>query len=88
MTRVLQPFFVLPQINGITLEERTHSDAVDLFRTAGANVELRVLKKVGVTMLQDLFCTVFFIFHGLYFNNCKLSLYFGSANTNNAAQGD
>lgn len=76
--------FVLPQINGITLEERTHSDAVELFRTAGANVELRVLKKVGVVMLQDLlavilkqncfldFCTVFFVFHSLNFNNREL----------------
>nr|XP_046269021.1 synaptojanin-2-binding protein [Scatophagus argus] len=33
-------------INGIKLEGRTHKSAVDLFRTAGDDVELRVLKKV------------------------------------------
>ncbi|XP_030299661.1 synaptojanin-2-binding protein [Sparus aurata] len=32
-------------INGVKLEDRTHKHAVDLFRTAGENVELRVLKK-------------------------------------------
>lgn len=54
---------MLPQINGIMLEDRKHSDAVELFRTAGTNVELRVLKKVGVMMLQDLLSVIFiFIF--------------------------
>ncbi|XP_036006372.1 synaptojanin-2-binding protein-like [Fundulus heteroclitus] len=33
-------------INGVSLENRTHREVVDLFRTAGENVELRVLKKV------------------------------------------
>ncbi|XP_057714549.1 synaptojanin-2-binding protein [Corythoichthys intestinalis] len=32
-------------INGIKLEDQTHKAAVDLFRTAGEDVELRVLKK-------------------------------------------
>ncbi|KAM4541083.1 synaptojanin-2-binding protein [Fundulus diaphanus] len=32
-------------INGVSLENRTHTEVVDLFRTAGENVELRVLKK-------------------------------------------
>ncbi|XP_051942025.1 synaptojanin-2-binding protein [Hippocampus zosterae] len=32
-------------INGVKLEEQTHRAAVDLFRTAGEDVELRVLKK-------------------------------------------
>ena len=35
------------QINGVNLDNRTHKDAVDLFITAGDEVELRVLKKVG-----------------------------------------
>lgn len=33
-------------INGIRLEDLTHKDAVELFRSAGENVELRVLKKL------------------------------------------
>lgn len=33
-------------INGVKLEDRTHKDAVELFRTAGEDVELRVLKKL------------------------------------------
>lgn len=36
-----------PQINGVELENRTHKAAVELFRTAGEDVKLRVLKKVG-----------------------------------------
>ncbi|XP_018537229.1 synaptojanin-2-binding protein [Lates calcarifer] len=32
-------------INGIMLADRTHKAAVELFRTAGEDVELRVLKK-------------------------------------------
>ncbi|XP_026155201.1 synaptojanin-2-binding protein [Mastacembelus armatus] len=32
-------------INGVKLEGQTHRDAVELFRTAGEDVELRVLKK-------------------------------------------
>lgn len=32
-------------INGVSLEERTHKDTVELFRTAGEDVELRVMKK-------------------------------------------
>ncbi|KAE8290239.1 Synaptojanin-2-binding protein Mitochondrial outer membrane protein 25 [Larimichthys crocea] len=32
-------------INGVVLEDRTHKDAVELFRRAGEYVELRVLKK-------------------------------------------
>ncbi|XP_038584677.1 synaptojanin-2-binding protein [Micropterus salmoides] len=32
-------------INGVKLEERTHKAAVELFRTAGEDVELRILKK-------------------------------------------
>lgn len=32
-------------INGIILDDRTHKAVVDLFRTAGEDVELRVLKK-------------------------------------------
>lgn len=39
-------YFLLPQINGITLVDRKHNEAVELFRTAGEHVELRVLKKV------------------------------------------
>lgn len=58
-------FWCFHQINGITLEERMHSDAVELFRTAGANVELRVLKKVGAMMLQDLVSVV--LKHGIAF---------------------
>ncbi|XP_070697842.1 synaptojanin-2-binding protein [Pempheris klunzingeri] len=34
-------------INGVTLEDRTHKAAVELFRTAGEDVELRVLKKLS-----------------------------------------
>ncbi|XP_028293942.1 synaptojanin-2-binding protein [Gouania willdenowi] len=33
-------------INGVVLENRTHKDAVELFRAAGENVELRVSKKL------------------------------------------
>ncbi|XP_034050909.1 synaptojanin-2-binding protein [Thalassophryne amazonica] len=33
-------------INGVTLQDRTHKAAVELFRTAGDDVELRVLKKL------------------------------------------
>ncbi|XP_061650083.1 synaptojanin-2-binding protein isoform X2 [Phyllopteryx taeniolatus] len=33
-------------INGVKLEDQTHKAAVDLFRTAGEDVELCVLKKV------------------------------------------
>ncbi|XP_076605240.1 synaptojanin-2-binding protein [Chaetodon auriga] len=33
-------------INGVKLEDRTHKHAVELFRTAGEDVELRVLKKL------------------------------------------
>lgn len=33
------------EINGQTLENRTHREVVDLFRTAGDDVELKVLKK-------------------------------------------
>ncbi|XP_028251589.1 synaptojanin-2-binding protein [Parambassis ranga] len=33
-------------INGVTLEDRTHKAVVELFRTAGEDVELRVLKKL------------------------------------------
>lgn len=32
-------------INGVLLEDRTHKDTVELFRTAGEDVELKVLKK-------------------------------------------
>lgn len=32
-------------INGLDLENRTHREVVDLFRTAGDDVELKVLKK-------------------------------------------
>ncbi|KAG7229159.1 hypothetical protein INR49_013102 [Caranx melampygus] len=32
-------------INGVELENRTHKAAVELFRTAGEDVKLRVLKK-------------------------------------------
>ncbi|XP_061156503.1 synaptojanin-2-binding protein [Syngnathus typhle] len=32
-------------INGVKLEDQMHKAAVDLFRTAGEDVELRVLKK-------------------------------------------
>ncbi|XP_015240825.1 synaptojanin-2-binding protein [Cyprinodon tularosa] len=32
-------------INGLSLENRTHREVVEMFRTAGENVELRVLKK-------------------------------------------
>lgn len=32
-------------INGVLLENRTHKDTVELFRTAGEDVELRVMKK-------------------------------------------
>lgn len=32
-------------INGLNLENRTHREVVDLFRTAGDDVELKVLKK-------------------------------------------
>lgn len=32
-------------INGIKLEDRTHREVVELFRSAGEDVELRVLKK-------------------------------------------
>lgn len=39
------------------LENRTHKDAVDLFRTAGEDVELCVLKKVG-----GMFSVCFFIY--------------------------
>ncbi|KAM8736361.1 deubiquitinase DESI2-like [Acanthopagrus schlegelii] len=35
-------------INGVKLEDLTHKHAVDLFRTAGENVELRVLKKYWI----------------------------------------
>ncbi|XP_073339693.1 synaptojanin-2-binding protein [Pagrus major] len=37
-------------INGVKLEDLTHRDAVDLFRTAGEDVELRVLKKTALQM--------------------------------------
>lgn len=40
------PFFLIPKINGIMLADRKHNEAVDLFRTSGEHVELRVLKKV------------------------------------------
>ncbi|XP_071752855.1 synaptojanin-2-binding protein [Centroberyx gerrardi] len=33
-------------INGVKLEDRTHSAAVELFRTAGEDVELRVQQKL------------------------------------------
>lgn len=33
------------EINGLNLENRTHREVVDLFRTAGDDVELKVLKK-------------------------------------------
>lgn len=39
-------FFLIPKINGIMLADRKHNEAVDLFRTSGEHVELRVLKKV------------------------------------------
>lgn len=39
------------------LENRTHKDAVELFRTAGEDVELRVLKKVG-----GMFSVIFHLF--------------------------
>ncbi|XP_008283761.1 synaptojanin-2-binding protein [Stegastes partitus] len=32
-------------INGVVLEDQTHKATVDLFRTSGEDVELRVLKK-------------------------------------------
>ncbi|XP_014854077.1 PREDICTED: synaptojanin-2-binding protein [Poecilia mexicana] len=32
-------------INGVSLENRYHSDVVELFRSAGENVHLRVMKK-------------------------------------------
>lgn len=32
-------------INGVLLEDRTHRDTVELFRTAGEDVELKVQKK-------------------------------------------
>lgn len=35
------------QINGISLAGREHKHVVDLFKTAGEDVELRVQKKVG-----------------------------------------
>lgn len=35
------------QINGILLEGREHKHVVDLFKSAGEDVELRVQKKVG-----------------------------------------
>lgn len=35
-------------INGDKLEDLTHKDAVELFRSAGENVELRVLKKMPI----------------------------------------
>lgn len=41
---VIQPVL---QINGISLEGRQHKHVVDLFKTAGEDVELRVQKKVG-----------------------------------------
>uniref|UniRef100_A0A087YGQ5 Synaptojanin-2-binding protein n=1 Tax=Poecilia formosa TaxID=48698 RepID=A0A087YGQ5_POEFO len=34
-------------INGVSLENRYHSDVVELFRSAGENVHLRVMKKVA-----------------------------------------
>lgn len=37
-------------INGIILADRKHNEAVELFRTAGEHVELRVLKKLPVHM--------------------------------------
>lgn len=37
-------------INGIMLADRKHNEAVDLFRTSGEHVELRVLKKLPVHM--------------------------------------
>lgn len=46
-------FMCVLQINGVTLEDQTHKDAVELFRTAGEDVELRVLKKVGGTILLE-----------------------------------
>lgn len=47
------------QINGVVLEEQTHKDAVELFRTAGEEVELRVQKKVGgipITEATEVVC--------------------------------
>lgn len=41
------------QINGVILDDRTHKDAVELFITAGDDVELRVLKKVGSTIPRN-----------------------------------
>lgn len=37
----------MSQINGILLEGREHKHVVDLFKSAGEDVELRVQKKVG-----------------------------------------
>lgn len=37
----------VPQINGIPLEGREHKHVVDLFKTAGEDVELLIQKKVG-----------------------------------------
>uniref|UniRef100_UPI0037E8535F synaptojanin-2-binding protein isoform X1 n=1 Tax=Semicossyphus pulcher TaxID=241346 RepID=UPI0037E8535F len=36
-------------INGVQLEDQTHKAVVELFRTAGEDVELRVLKKLTAT---------------------------------------
>ncbi|XP_071354597.1 synaptojanin-2-binding protein [Trachinotus anak] len=37
-------------INGVKLENRTHKAAVELFRTAGEDVELRIMKKLPLHM--------------------------------------
>ncbi|XP_035529412.1 synaptojanin-2-binding protein [Morone saxatilis] len=45
LDRRLQEGDKILAINGTKLENLTHRDAVELFRTAGEDVELRVLKK-------------------------------------------